>query len=220
MSVRVKICGLKREADVHIACEAGADFCGFVVEVPNSPRSLAREQVRPLLAMVEALPVVVTRQKSADDLLVLVRFLAPYAIQLHGDEPPELVAMVKRQTSCAVWKALPLPPTSHPDASLKPLLEKARNFVKAGCDALVLDTATPAGFGGTGIVPSWELAAELVHRIEVPCFLAGGLTPENVAEAVAFVKPYGVDVSSGVEKEPGVKDPEKIRQFCQRAKRR
>jgi len=114
MSVRVKICGLKREADVHIACEAGADFCGFVVEVPNSPRSLAREQVRPLLAMVEALPVVVTRQKSADDLLVLVRFLAPYAIQLHGDEPPELVAMVKRQTSCAVWKALPLPPTSHP----------------------------------------------------------------------------------------------------------
>jgi phosphoribosylanthranilate isomerase len=99
------------------------------------------------------------------------------------------------------------------------LLEQIQSFAKAGCDAFVLDTATAQGFGGTGVVASWEIAADLVRFSDVPCFLAGGLTPENVAEAVAAVKPYGVDVSSGVEISPGVKDPEKVRLFCRKAKR-
>jgi phosphoribosylanthranilate isomerase len=97
-------------------------------------------------------------------------------------------------------------------------LRSAHAFLGAGVDAFVLDAATPQGFGGQGICPSWELATELVHRVEAPCFLAGGLTPDNVASAIAVVRPFGVDVSSGVEVTAGIKDPEKIRQFCRRAK--
>ena len=217
MSVKVKICGLTRTEDVRVACEAGADFCGVVVEVPKSPRSLTREQAKLLFEKATAATVIVTRSKSLDELVELVRFLFPFALQLHGDETPELIAALRGRVSCQIWKALPLPPATE-QASAKPLLEQIRSFAKAGCDAFVLDTATAGGFGGTGEVASWELAADLVRLSDVPCFLAGGLTPENVTEAVIAVKPYGVDVSSGVEDSPGIKNPEKIQLFCQRAK--
>jgi phosphoribosylanthranilate isomerase len=149
--------------------------------------------------------------------LNLSAFSLPFALQLHGNEAPELIAALRGRVSCQIWKALPLPPATE-RASVKPFLEQIQSFAKAGCDAFVLDTATAGGFGGTGEVASWELAADLVRLSDVPCFLAGGLTPENVTKAVIAVKPYGVDVSSGVENSPGVKDPEKIRLFCQRAK--
>lgn len=221
MSVKVKICGLTRCEDVETACEAGADFCGVVVEVPKSPRSVTREQAKILLDKMTVSSVVVTRSKSLDELIELANFLSPFALQLHGREPPDLVAGLRNKIACQIWKAIPLPPTVEPTALTalcRSLLEQSKNFVKAGCNALVMDTATTQGFGGTGVTGAWELAAELVKRLEVPCFLAGGLTPENVSEAVAIVKPFGVDVSSGVELLPGVKDPEKIRNFCWRAK--
>jgi len=217
MSVKVKICGLTRIEDVRTACDAGADFCGVVVEVPNSPRSLTREKAKALLGEMTVPPVAVTRSKSLDELVEIAKFLSPFALQLHGSEPPELVAGLKGKVNCQVWKALPLPQSSEGEV-LPQLLERSLNFVKAGCDALVLDTATTQGFGGTGVVGSWELAAELVRNLDVPCLLAGGLTPDNVSEAVSVVKPFGVDVSSGVELSPGIKDAEKIRLFCQRAK--
>jgi phosphoribosylanthranilate isomerase len=217
MSVKVKFCGLTRTEDVQIVCDAGADFCGVVVEVLKSPRSRTREQAKLLFEEATVAAVVVTRSKPLDELIELVRFLSPFALQLHGDETPELVAALRGRVNCQIWKALPLPPaTEH--ASAQFLLKQTQNFAKAGCDVFVLDTVTEQGFGGTGVVASWELAADLVRLSDVPCFLAGGLTPENVAEAVIAVKPYGVDVSSGVEASPGVKDPEKVRLFCQRAK--
>lgn len=218
MSVKVKICGLTRCEDVQVACEAGADFCGVVVEVQKSPRSLTRRQAKVLIDKISVHPVVVTRSKSLDELVELVNFLAPFALQLHGDETPDLVAELRDKVTCQVWKAIPLPPTSEQTALSQHLLERSQNFVKAGCNALVLDTATSQGFGGTGVIGSWELAAKLVRQLDVPCFLAGGLTADNVSEAIAIVNPFGVDVSSGVESSPGIKDPEKIRSFCQRAK--
>ncbi len=218
MSVKVKICGLTRDEDVRVACDAGADFCGVVVEVHKSPRSRTREQARLLFERAKTATVVVTRSKSLDELIELIRFLSPFAIQLHGDETPELIAALKGKVSCQIWKALPLPPSKE-QTSLQFSLEQVLSFVKAGCDAFVLDTVTAQGFGGTGITASWELAADLVCLSDIPCFLAGGLTPENVSEAVAAVKPYGVDVSSGVEISTGVKDPEKVWLFCRKAKR-
>ncbi len=219
MSVKVKICGLTRYEDAQIAIKAGAAFCGVVVEVHKSPRSMDREQAKILLGKMTAPWVVVTRSKSLDELVELANFLSPFALQLHGNEPPDLVKRLKGKVSCQVWKAIPLPPTTEQATPLQDLLEQSQSFVKSGCDALVLDTVTKEGFGGTGVAGSWELAAELVKRLDVPCFLAGGLTPDNVSEAIKVVKPFGVDVSSGVELSPGIKDPEKIRLFCQRAKR-
>lgn len=217
MSVKVKICGLTRKEDVRVACDAGADFCGVVVEVPTSPRSQTKDRAKLLIDEVTVAPVVVTRSKNLNELVELVSFLSPFALQLHGNEPPELVADLKGKVSCQIWKAIPLP-TEPQKSALELLREQIINFVKVGCDAFVLDGITPQGFGGTGSTPSWELAAELVSVSEIPCFLAGGLTPENVTEAIAVVKPYGVDVSSGVEISPGIKDPEKVKSFCIKAK--
>ncbi|MCS7185828.1 MAG: phosphoribosylanthranilate isomerase [Armatimonadetes bacterium] len=221
MKVKVKICGLTRWEDVQTAFESGADFCGFVVEVPKSPRNLTRTQAKILIDKIAVAPVVVTRGKSIDEIIELANFLSPFALQLHGDEPSDLVASLKGKVACQIWKAIPLPPATETKTTLREnILQQSKNFVKAGCDALVLDTAATYGFGGTGVVGSWELASELVKRLDVPCFLAGGLTPDNVLEAIAAVKPFGVDVSSGVESSPGVKDPEKIRLFCWRAKQK
>lgn len=163
------------------------------------------------------MPVLVTRGKSLNDLTALVQTLSPFAVQLHGDEPPEFVTALKQRVPCAVWKAIPLP-TQFAGAHSRETLQIAYAFVKGGCDALLLDAVTTKGFGGQGVTASWELAAMLVERLDIPCLLAGGLTPENVAEAIATVKPWGVDVSSGVESSPGIKDAEKMRLFCQRAK--
>lgn len=223
MKVKVKICGLTRTEDIQTACKAGADFCGVVVEVKSSPRSKTREQAKELFASANAATVVVTRAKTLGELVELFNFLSPFAIQLHGDEPPELIANLKLKIGCQIWKAIPLPPMTERLKTEDPkkfqrLLSLAKNFVKSGCDALVLDTATKSRFGGTGEIASWELAKKLVEQLDAPCFLAGGLTPENVKEAIRFVKPYGVDVSSGIEISPGVKDAEKIRLFCLRAK--
>lgn len=217
MSVKVKICGLTRCEDVQVVNEAGADFCGVVVEVPKSPRSVTRKIAKTLLSKMAVPSVVVTRSKSLEELVELADFLSPFALQLHGDEQPDLVARLKAKVTCQIWKAIPLP-TAEQTSLLQHLLKQSQDFVKVGCDAFVLDTATAQGFGGTGVIGSWELAAELVKRLDVPCFLAGGLTPDNVLEAIETVKPFGVDVSSGVESSPGIKDPEKVRSFCQRAK--
>lgn len=218
MSVKVKICGLTRCEDVQIACESGADFCGVVVEVPNSPRSVTREKAKILISRMTAPPIVVTRSKSLGELIELTNFLSPFALQLHGNETQDLVASLRSKVDCQIWKAIPMPPSMEQAEPYQHLLERSQDFVKAGCNLLVLDTATTHGFGGTGIVGSWELAAELIRRLDVPCLLAGGLTPDNVLEAIAVTKPFGVDVSSGVELSPGIKDPERIRVFCRRAK--
>lgn len=217
MTVQVKICGLTRPDDVLTACQAGADFCGVVLEVSPSPRSLSLQQARSLFALMTVPSVLVTREKSLDELIDLTQTLQPAVLQLHGSEPPELIAALKRRVACALWKALPISVDAD-TTSLPSLLAHAHTFLRAGADALLLDAATPKGFGGQGLCPSWELAAELVRHLDAPCWLAGGLNPDNVADAVATVRPFGVDVSSGVEVSPGVKDPEKVRQFCRRAK--
>lgn len=222
MNVKVKICGLTRPDDVIAACQAGTNFVGVVVEVEKSPRSQSRAVARSLFAHATVPPVVVTKGKEVNELISIFEFLNPSSFQLHGDETPEFVAGLKRQVRCEIWKALPLPSQAVGAATelsrLKSLLQTAQAFIKAGCDALVLDAETPKGFGGTGILASWDVAAWLVERLDVPCFLAGGLMPDNVANAIATVKPWGVDVSSGVEIAIGIKDAEKVRLFCQRAK--
>lgn len=214
----MKICGLTRTEDVQIACRAGADFCGVVVEVIGSPRSRTKEQAKVLFEAANIATVAVTRAKTLMELVEIANFLSPFAIQLHGDETPDLVAELRGKVNCRIWKALPLPPKIEQTGEFQRLFLMAQNFAKFGCDALVLDTATNYAFGGTGLTASWDLAAELVKRLDVPCFLAGGLNPDNVLAAIKVVKPFGVDVSSGIEISPGVKDASKVQTFCLRAK--
>jgi phosphoribosylanthranilate isomerase len=201
--VRVKICGITRPEDAQCAVEAGADALGFVF-YEKSPRYVTPERARRIVA---ALPPFVTAVGVFfnEDPGIAQAILEECGIriaQLHGDEPPEFC----RRFSCKVIKAFRIHDAPVP------------KDVIAGyhVDAFLLDTYHPDRPGGTGMRFRWEAA--LPFKEYGPVILAGGLDPENVADAVRAVKPYAVDVSSGVERAPGVKDPSRIWEFVQRVR--
>jgi phosphoribosylanthranilate isomerase len=188
----VKICGITRPEDAEAAVEAGAGAIGFIFW-PNSPRFIDPHRARMIAA---ALPPFVTAVGVfVNQPLAYVNGVASLvalgAVQLHGDETPEYAAGVSRP----VMKAISV---GRDEARVWP--SRVR---------LLLDVHDPMARGGTGRTIDWAAAADLSARREV--LLAGGLTPDNVADAVARVRPFGIDVSSGVERAPGIKDHERLR---------
>ena len=200
--VKVKICGITNFEDALHAAACGADALGFVFYA-KSPRCIEPERVREIVA---ALPPFVASvglfvNERPERITQIAEFCGLGLVQLHGDEPPKDCLIPGRR----VVKALRVR-----DAQS---LERAADYVVAG---LLLDAWTPGAYGGTGQTFNWQLAAS-VARVR-PVILAGGLTQENVAEAVRSVRPYAVDVSSGVETAPGRKDPQKVAAFISNAK--
>ena len=200
--VRVKICGITNSEDASLAVEAGADAVGFIF--CTSPRRVTVEEATEISM---ALPPFVTRVGVfANAAMNTVREVAQAcgldAVQLHGDESPEDC----RRVGLKVIKAFRL----RTEADLEPM---------AGyrVDAYLLDAHADGALGGTGQTFDWKLA--LKAKKYGPVILAGGLNPDLVGEAIRFVRPYGVDVSSGVEASPGRKDPEKVRCFISEALR-
>ncbi len=207
--VRVKICGITRVEDAVLAVEAGADMIGMIF-YPPSPRyvSLARAQAI-VQAVRERSPrvrvVAVTVNAPTWLLQVLLDEVGVDWIQCHGDEPREQVAALKGRG----FKAVRLTGTT---------LAESASFLGIGPrdgPRLLVDAAVPGAYGGTGRQADWTAARELARQ--GPILLAGGLTPDNVANAVQYVQPWGVDVSSGVETRPGQKDPARVRAFIARA---
>jgi phosphoribosylanthranilate isomerase len=198
--VRVKICGITNVEDALLACDLGADAVGLNF-YSKSPRCIspftASQIVRKLPPF--ATPVGVFVNWQAAPVTALAKALGLSAVQLHGDEPPKLVGEIAKKIS--VIKALHLGKGS----SLPPFARYR------GATAFLLDAPHSGQFGGTGHTTDWNLAhaAAESHRI----LLAGGLTPENVAEAILAVRPYAVDVTSGVESKPGKKDSGKLHDF-------
>jgi phosphoribosylanthranilate isomerase len=144
-----------------------------------------------------------------------LRRIKPYAVQLIGPYTPEDIKSIKEETGVKIWKPVRVPRS---DDGIKHDFERQlAELQHAAIDAIVLDTLVPGHKGGTGQTCDWNTAARIVHSASLPVFLAGGLTPENVAQAVAEVKPYGVDVSSGVESSSGHKDLQKVSGFIQQA---
>jgi len=190
----VKICGITRAEDAEAAATYGAAAIGFVFW-PSSPRAIDPAHARSIAAH---LPPSVTLvgvfvNQPADYVNAVADQVGLGAVQLHGDETPDYAAAVERP----VLKAIPLG-------------EDAEALVERWTPATVLlDAPDPVRRGGTGRPIDWARAAALAARRRI--LLAGGLTPENVAEAVARVRPFGIDVSSGVESAPGAKDPAKLR---------
>jgi phosphoribosylanthranilate isomerase len=201
--VQVKICGITSIDDATAAVDAGADALGFVF-YPPSPRCVTPEQAE---RIIRGLPPFVTAVGLFVDLpLDTVNDIAARCgldrIQLHGREPPDFCDQVKQP----VIKAFRI-------KNAESLTHLPRYRVSAYLLDAYVEGALP---GGTGASFAWELAAQA--KPYGPVILAGGLTPENVAAAVAQLSPYGVDVSSGVERAPGVKDHQKVRTFIARAK--
>ncbi len=198
---KVKICGITRLDDALAAVRLGADALGFNFW-PRSKRYLPPAEagaiVRRLPAFVTAVGVFV--DPTRDEALRALDASRVGLAQLHGDEPPALCASLP----VPVLKAVRL-------AGSRDLAQLAAYEVRG----FLLD-APSAGYGGSGTTCDWSLAAEIAR--ELPVVLAGGLTPENVGEAVRVVRPWAVDVASGVESAPGVKDVERMRLFVERAK--
>jgi phosphoribosylanthranilate isomerase len=204
--VRVKICGITNAADALAAVEAGANLLGFNF-YEKSARYLTESAAAKIRAQlpgnVESVGIFVNA--SAADIAALCNSLKLHAAQVHGDEPPEAVAELAR--SVPVIKAFRV----EPEFSLKTLDEYGDAF------AFLFDAAITGQYGGTGRTTDWDVARRAAkdHRI----ILAGGLKVENVAAAVRIVRPYGIDVASGVESKPGKKDHGRLREFIQEVRR-
>lgn len=215
--VSVKICGLTHADDVAAAVDAGADRLGFVLGYPQPvPWELGMDQARSLIAHAGPAECVAVVGGSAATIVRLLGESGLTVAQLHGDEPPEVVAAVAR-TGVRVIKALRAEvgrPAGPPEA----WLELARTFVDAGAAEILLDSRSADRPAGTGEVFNWDVARVVVEQLDVPVVLAGGLTPANVADAIATVRPAGVDVISGVAAAGARKDPALVRAFVEAAR--
>jgi phosphoribosylanthranilate isomerase len=211
MALLVKICGLKTPEALDAALDAGADMVGFVF-FPPSPRNLGLEAARLLGGRVKGRAKKVALSVDATDaaLAAAIEALKPDMLQLHGKEAPERVASVRSRFRLPVMKALPI----ETRADLSPINGYAKMSDWLLFDGRAPRTATRPG--GLGKTFDWTLLERL--NPGVPFMLSGGLDADNVAEALRITRAPAVDVSSGVEREPGEKDPYKIRAFVRAAR--
>jgi phosphoribosylanthranilate isomerase len=210
--MRVKICGLMRTQDVTTALDSGADAVGFVVSSQSSPRNLSLSKAQKLMKTVPIFTtkVAVTSAKDARSIDKICSKLRPDALQLHQYEP-QLASFIRRK---------------HPEIRL--ILARATNnrsslglsaWTLRASHAILTDSPGHSGMGGTGRTHDWDISAALRDEIYPhPLILAGGLTPTNVQQAIRKVRPFAVDVSSGVEKKIGLKDRPKVSDFIRNAK--
>lgn len=197
---RIKICGITSREDALLAVEQGADALGFIF-VPRTPRFVGEQAG--LEELLRSLPPFVTRTAvcTTEETLPVGLMERLDAVQFYSPEFPDVPGKVMVQSFRIK------------DAGSLDLIEEALHRLRP--QAIHLDTYHTDKMGGSGETFNWELALAAKARFDLPLILSGGLTPENVGEAIATVRPYAVDVSSGVEAAPGRKDPERLRAFCQ-----
>lgn len=198
MNVRVKVCGIRRPEDARLAAELGASAIGLIFW-PGSARAVDLDTARGIVAALPPFvtPVGVFVNQPPEEVMRIADALRLGAVQLHGDEPPEWYASFPHRVIKAVAVSDRFAPRMLAD-------------IPASATVL-LDAHDPVRRGGTGRVIDWTVAAAAARTR--PVILSGGLTPENVRSAADAVQPYAVDVASGVETAPGVKDPSKLRAF-------
>ncbi len=208
MPVRVKICGITNPADARAAVAAGADALGFMF-FAGSSRRVSFAAAADILSQIAApvMRVGVFVNPAADEVRRAVEEAGVDTLQFHGEETPEFIAGLK--------------PGNHTVRTIKAFRVRdaasLAELPRFATDFWLLDSYVPGARGGTGASFNWDLAMT-AKQAGRPIFLAGGLTPENVAEAVRTVRPFAVDVSSGVESAPGRKDHAKLRAFITAAK--
>jgi phosphoribosylanthranilate isomerase len=219
MSLWIKICGNTSLEDAQLAVEAGADALGLVF-APSPRRVTAAEAaaiVRHLPATVEKIGVFV--DSPPDEIYSIVRECGLTGVQLHFDAKPELPAKLRK----LLGPQLRILRVVHFDAKTAKVIKDqvAEHDLNPHIDAIMVDSRTTTAVGGTGAVFDWAIARKTLFqnaKARKRRIAAGGLNPENVAEAIAALKPWGVDVVSGVESAPGKKNPEKVRQFVAHAR--
>ncbi|MDS0294324.1 phosphoribosylanthranilate isomerase [Halogeometricum luteum] len=207
--VRVKICGVTNEEDLRAVDEAGADAVGFIAGVPvDTPRELSLVRAAELAAASSPFLAAthVTMPETVSEAIEVGNRVKPDVLQIHGEFDAEEYRAVRAAVDACVVAVV--------DAEDP---QRAR-AIDAAVDGVVVDSVSEDGAGGTGETHDWQQTAKVASTLDAPVILAGGLTPDNVAEAIETVDPYAVDVASGVESEGGVKDPDAVRAFVENAK--
>lgn len=212
----VKLCGTTSRHDAQLAANAGADWFGVVVEVGFSPRSLSLEAAGPLFREPPIPAVALVFEMVEARLRELMTELKPFAVQFLSQEDPDLLRRLKADfPGVQLWQSIHLPPAGA-DVRQDEVMQSVRGYLDAGVDVLLFDTAATVNgtkkFGGTGITADWQVIRQTLDRIrgQIPVLLAGGIHPGNAAAAIEAVAPDGLDLCSGVESQPGKRDPHKV----------
>ncbi len=198
--MKIKFCGIRRKEDVEFCNALLPEYMGMILSSGfkrTISAEFAAELARQKNAAVKAVGVFVN--ETPEQIMNIANKTCIDIIQLHGDETAETVCEIKRLTGLPIWKAVRVRNE-----------QDIRAAEKLGADRLILEGFAPGKIGGEGIKADWELL--LATKPQIPFFLAGGLTPENIKEGIAAVKPFGVDISGGIETD-GVKDFEKMRKI-------
>jgi phosphoribosylanthranilate isomerase len=210
---KIKICGIRTLKDALAAIEAGADYLGFNF-YSKSARFIEKEICAEITSVLkreypQIKLVGVFVNSPVDEVKNILETCHLDLVQLHGDETPEMLSSFNGKA----FKAIRLSTSTAVDESVSPFL---KSVPESASPALLIDAAVNGIYGGSGVTADWLAAAELAKKY--PLLLAGGLTPENVADAVRQVKPWGVDTASGVESAPGEKDAAKMSAFVKAVK--
>lgn len=221
---RVKICGMMSLHDIEMCVRGGADSVGFVTEYPIPvPWNISRERAAELVAAVP--PFITTTAVvggPVESMLEIAHTVRPNFLQLHGDETLEEIRTVcaaLKETGIKVLKALRINvDTGKALFSVSDPVEASHVLAASGISGLVVDSKTSSRPAGTGVTLDWDVIREISAAVSLPLILAGGLTARNVAQAIDLVRPYGVDVISGIEDEAGVKRENLVRDFIRAAK--
>jgi phosphoribosylanthranilate isomerase len=199
--MKIKVCGITNLNDARLAVELGADMLGFIFYA-QSLRAVSRETAAHICRAVTVEKVGVFVNETETNIRQTLQECSLTALQFHGDERPSF---------CNLFPTTKIKAIRVRDETS---LQRAAEY---DVDALLLDTYTDNQRGGTGKTFDWSLAVQ-AKSLGKPIILSGGLTPDNVCDAIGIVQPYAVDVASGVEREPGRKDPEKLRRFFEACK--
>lgn len=209
MRTRTKICGITRIQDVDAVVAAGVDAIGFVFYAP-SPRSVTAEQAKELLkhvpAYVQAVGLFVNA--TGDEIAQVLKTVPLDLLQFHGDETPEQCQQIAQQTGRRWYKAIQMKPDLD-------VIETIKSYQYVGASAVLLDAWHPELKGGTGQQFDWSQ----FPKLDIALILAGGLTPDNIEDAINTTQAFAVDVSGGVESAKGIKDQQRIEQFMQGVQR-
>jgi len=216
---------------VRVADDAGADFIGVVVEVSVSRRSVSAEAARELLGVTRrAKRSALFLDPLSDRLRELVEIIDPDVVHLTGEEQPRMLENLRKYFGGKLFKSIHLPPaeeqsqtasTEAKSSLIKKAVELIETYAGAGADMVVLDTRDVSRglYGGTGKVSNWDAAAAIVEASPLPVLLAGGISVDNIEQAMRAVRPYGFDLASGLERKVGEKDPELVRAFMDKVRK-
>ena len=217
MSCLIKICGITNKEDAIMVSDAGADYLGVLVNAPISPRSLTVEKAKEIFTSSRLPAILLTFDLKVARVMDLVHELNPFGVQLAGHESEQDIRNLRKLLDCEIWKTLHIPADGTSQTDMHQVLDTMRTFIEAGVDRFVLDSSVQKGTkmqkGGTGRSFDWSLARGIKDQAKTFLFLAGGIKPDNVSDALVRVNPDGIDLSSGVEETVGKKNPHLVRRL-------